>query len=1306
MRPITEPVSDDDHAFPLQLSPITSTTMPSPVSSAIALLENSSNRSPYTFSFPPPPPPSTFTSSLRRRSSLGLGLQSLESMNANHGVAGIWADKPNTPVVSSYPVAPGGPFHNMEGGVYIQPQSQVHGHQQPQQYFHGPPAIAPQPVYMNVRQQYPQHFSVEQQHQANMNTAAAIQMRGGWTANNVVVPGTMQGQQFVQPLNVNWAQLPMQGVVTAPPIRQASKIIPSQQSSVDPIVKLAYRTTRCFSSPGIPLKDVLPPMEATMETFSDQTITPTISSSLGLSIPAKRSPTPDLDIEGETDDPSDASLTSPEKPRPPGPGGPKPSQPPALATGSPKTTRDPKRRNIQLPSDTPIPSAIPNAKSKTKARPLAAATNIAKSETSKTSTTGKSSKLKSSKLKFRYGDLPKSARLIILSQLSVKDLARMRVFDRLASSESIWSIHLYFKYPSLHQALKLSEPTSDELKLLVALFRKQDGKASEDESGDSKKSFSRGVKAGFKGKRVTTKLVQVAAVLHSTYPNKEFWLQRAREITEWEEQQDHDDDDDEEEEKGKQVVKKAKDKSKTSGVGKGKKGNTSDAKVVVKKKRVITSGAAFAFAVMETGKKLAHGLRCDQCHGKPRNGESLWCDRCGKFACGPQNFIKRCQFAGDTTSGAFDMKMVQKEFVAVAKNFIALSVTLDPLEMEATSEHGQSDVVPVKVSIIIHDEPFNLEVSDYAKFQRQHECPPGVLRGCVVMRFSNMARNTALAGSLMVRLQGKCEIDISGVKVFTDEDLSHPATVGNFNIIRNVFYSHEQTLWVSETNHSTGEGSSSSQQPYFDAGLQDNQPFPFSFSIPLDAPVSTKVKSGRIVWTLQAIFCQSGRHWPITVTSEVIIRRVVRLPFPQTLPPYPPRISTPVSRKTTTKGRTNSGEFSFEVYYPDPVLIPPSNYEIEERDRLVWTQSLTSNRAASFSEEDQSSFVERRNERASLNISRVTNVPRKLRRTRRGNELRSTGEETDELPTVTEIGVQVLLKSGRVNVGAIRKITVTLHQKCILNVFDQFRVPSTGVITSGTLGLWKDETSPPIRLPSMAMYSSFTLNQGENSSNSATSKSEWSDDVVKSMPESFETADSLAASVSSNEAEISAMSSPISSPCLYTPSMKVSGAGVYKFLKVPVGPYPGHNLNGLGGNRMVNPPLLRNENLATPVADGVENAGDYVARIGSRTTTRYVVECGDGEANGECFVGVEVPITKKAKPTVLQQNLKIVHYQEVIINKENIKKTALNKHNMAREMHECKVKVPVTVINSIPPPVRPPLGERISESVHSSSSTS
>ncbi|KAJ3062520.1 hypothetical protein HDU98_001598 [Podochytrium sp. JEL0797] len=53
-----------------------------------------------------------------------------------------------------------------------------------------------------------------------------------------------------------------------------------------------------------------------------------------------------------------------------------------------------------------------------------------------------------------------------------------------------------------------------------------------------------------------------------------------------------------------------------------------------------------AYAVCETGKRVMNGLRCGNCKGRPRVRDSLWCSGCGKFACGPKNFGKKCVYMG------------------------------------------------------------------------------------------------------------------------------------------------------------------------------------------------------------------------------------------------------------------------------------------------------------------------------------------------------------------------------------------------------------------------------------------------------------------------------------------------------------------------------------------------------------------------------------------------------------------------------------------------------------------------------------
>ncbi|KAJ3111932.1 hypothetical protein HDU96_005137 [Phlyctochytrium bullatum] len=157
---------------------------------------------------------------------------------------------------------------------------------------------------------------------------------------------------------------------------------------------------------------------------------------------------------------------------------------------------------------------------------------------------------------------------------------------------------------------------------------------------------------------------------------------------------------------------------------------------------------------------------------------------------------------------------------------------------------------------------------------------------------------------------------------------------------------------------------------------------------------------------------------------------------------------------------------------------------------------------------------------------------------------------------------------------------------------------------------------------------------------------------------------------------------------LHTPGTVVSSRpGEYRFLKVPVGRGVGsRHINGIGGNHVASPPLIAGDwsrrNSLALVTEGVGSLNKKVATAAGfgGDSTRYVIEVGDGEGEGECFVGVEVMLSPNTQPSVIQQNLKIAHYLTLNIVYETEKKNVLG----LGQRRLATIEIPVFVVHGAP----------------------
>ncbi|KAJ1568176.1 hypothetical protein HK405_003394 [Cladochytrium tenue] len=210
--------------------------------------------------------------------------------------------------------------------------------------------------------------------------------------------------------------------------------------------------------------------------------------------------------------------------------------------------------------------------------------------------------------KFNYSGLPGDVRLLILARLPLRDLARWRLLDRVASSSALWAPQLRMKHPALYFALSLQDEWGDAGDAGLAA-----GATSVTVGDWGDPASAAGGAAVPAAREVRTTLRQVAAVVNpnaSAGPPLEFWVRRATaEDALWAAE--------------RAVLPRA-----GPDLGRG------------------AWTAALAFAIIESGKRLAHGLRCAKCLFRPRATEAVWCDRCGSFACGPRNFLKKCIYAG------------------------------------------------------------------------------------------------------------------------------------------------------------------------------------------------------------------------------------------------------------------------------------------------------------------------------------------------------------------------------------------------------------------------------------------------------------------------------------------------------------------------------------------------------------------------------------------------------------------------------------------------------------------------------------
>lgn len=219
--------------------------------------------------------------------------------------------------------------------------------------------------------------------------------------------------------------------------------------------------------------------------------------------------------------------------------------------------------------------------------------------------------------RFRYSALPERVRLRILTHLPARDLSRFRQYDRVASSTTLWAPQLRIKHPSVYYALHLDVSFGPALAAAQMLQMSNGG------------GGVNPLEIWAVPNRARTTLRQVVSVINakaSAGPPIEFWLKRA------------DEEDRKREKEGGWYGFRNKNSK-----------NTDSTITSLGENQLVGRGAwvgALAYAIVESGKRLAHGLRCTNCVIRPRTSEAVWCSRCGVFACGPDNFSKRCVFKG------------------------------------------------------------------------------------------------------------------------------------------------------------------------------------------------------------------------------------------------------------------------------------------------------------------------------------------------------------------------------------------------------------------------------------------------------------------------------------------------------------------------------------------------------------------------------------------------------------------------------------------------------------------------------------
>ncbi|KAJ3214462.1 hypothetical protein HDU67_001647 [Dinochytrium kinnereticum] len=583
--------------------------------------------------------------------------------------------------------------------------------------------------------------------------------------------------------------------------------------------------------------------------------------------------------------------------------------------------------------------------------------------------------------------------------------------------------------------------------------------------------------------------------------------------------------------------------------------------------------------------------------------------------------------------------------------------------------------LPTQLKIDLPAETFDIDVTDYSTLEGS-AFPPVHLKGSISVILSKPDSNAdVVSGCLTIRLIGKYEIDVSLTNVYS-LDGKDPVDLGNFSVNKGVFYLHEQTLWygpsysVTLHDHSEDPDNRRTLQadyhfpPPSHSHLEFASPYPFSFPIPIDAPVTAKADAGQIVWTLEATLVQAGRHWPIVKKQEVTVRRIVRDDPPQTVPPAPRRpITGPLPRKQTVSGYTLHGEFLFEIQFPDPIRIP-AKYE------------------------------------PVIRLGRSTSPPpaNMRRRPKTKEKHRSTGRPDDELHGPEGIPVQICLRSGSRPVSSVLSISMTLGQRCHINTLDRFRPPHPAALSHGTLGMWEDNASKPIAMPSIYLGDPPPVPETSSSylrvPNADPDVSRLTD--PSSSTDTFKTALSnpppraLQPPPSTNRAfgpgRIGRQGGGLRN--LHTPGVTVSvRPGEYRFLKVPVGRGVGPRpVNGIGGNHVAAPPLMEGDrsrrNSLAMIAEGVGNVNKRVATAAGfgGDGTKYVLEVGDGEGGGECFIGVEVLLNNHTQPSVIQQNFKIAHFLTLNVTYESERKSILGTQRKL-----ASIEVPVFVLHGAPP---------------------
>ncbi|KAI8850469.1 hypothetical protein BC829DRAFT_488798 [Chytridium lagenaria] len=376
--------------------------------------------------------------------------------------------------------------------------------------------------------------------------------------------------------------------------------------------------------------------------------------------------------------------------------------------------------------------------------------------------------------------------------------------------------------------------------------------------------------------------------------------------------------------------------------------------------------------------------------------------------------------------------------------------------------------------------------------------------------------------------------------------------------------------------------------------------------------------------------------------------------FSATLPDEPPHASTSTYQFPTPSSHTHLAFGTpYPFNFPIPIDAPATLVQAGRHWPVVQRKEVTVRRIVRDEVPQDCSAYSATNLSQTLSASpakfeplfkfnRPSSPPpvNRRRRTKTKERHRSTGRPDDELL-----------------VSSVHSISMTLGQRCHINTLDRFRPPHPTSLSHGTLGMWEDNATTPIAMPSIYMGDSYppsplrpppplprhNRRHLQNSTHSPPPH-------VQSNPHPSPTAPS-------------APSTPLPSKAsrnLHTAGQTVSTRpGEYKFLKVPVGRGVGsRHVNGIGGNRVASPPLMAGDrsrrNSLAVIAEGVGNVNKMV---------------GDGEGGGECFVGVEVMLGASVQASVIQQNLKS--------DKKSILGTGQKKL--------ATIEIPVFVVHGAPP---------------------